>query len=455
MKLKFINFAAIIAFTFAFIQQLIVALSTVMIAKLSQAVVKGEGYLLWLILFIISLIIVYIPTTLTNLFSNRAKYLTYCDFIRQFSKIALNHPEEYSSSGFREEKEAYFTHEAWIVIQDNYNFFLDMFSLVFNVGLNILVLCLYLDFAFLLSYLCAIPLTLLCIFLSKGLLQKLSDESQKSRKEMMQTLSSGWDSILVGNALNTNIWKDNFFTKCKTSENTQRSLILGIDITSTMTLVLCSLPIFLTLFMYYNRSAANLELLSVLVATTPRQITTIQNLSDMIGLSVKLNEKIMKIKQISLQLDFMNLACSKGTISWDRIHAKSLSQNITLHSMNDLKMATNDFAKGRYSIVGNNGTGKSTLLAGIKSMLGDKAYFLPSQSKMMFSNELNHLEYSAGEKKMANLQEISLNIKPTEVSVLLLDEWNNNLDYENFNKANALIDELSTNFCVIEVLHKF
>ncbi|MDR0314311.1 MAG: AAA family ATPase, partial [Treponema sp.] len=438
MKLKFLNYATIIGFCFVLVQQIIVATSTVMIAKLSQAVVSGDEYRLWLILFIISLTVVYIPTTLTNYFINKAKYITYSDYIKKFSVIAYNHPHHFFNSNFRERKESYFTHEAWLIIQEDYNFFVDMFSLLFNVGLNVLVLSYYLNTAFLFSYICAIPLTILCVSASKPILRKWSDSSQKSRNAMLQTLYSGWDTILTGNIWNVFIWKNNFMKKCITSDKNQRKLTLNIDLASIITLFVSASPILIVLFMSFMDAVGDAQMLAVLVATTPRQITTIQHLSDTIGLFINLNDKIRRTRQVSYQLNFSEPLSSQGKISWGSLMLTMATERKPLNKFDDLITYTNDFSKGRYTITGDNGSGKTTLLAEVKVKLGDKAYILPSQSKMVFLNETDKKGFSTGEKAIENLKEIAQNVDNTNVSVLLLDEWNANLDNDNMNNLSNI-----------------
>ena len=177
MNIKFLNYASVIGLVFVLIQQMIVASSTIMIANLSQSIVSGRGYILWLILFIISLTIVYIPTALTNFFINKAKYITYSDYINTFSEKTVNHTHNFFNKNFRDEKESYFTHESWLIIQEDYDFITDMASLILSVTLNVIVLSYFLNTAFFISYLCTVPLTILCVIISKSKLQQYSDKA--------------------------------------------------------------------------------------------------------------------------------------------------------------------------------------------------------------------------------------------------------------------------------------
>jgi len=455
MRAQFLNHATIIGIFFIIVQQSIVASSTALIALLSQSVMEGYGYMLWLILFVVSLSIVYIPTMLTNYFFNKSKYITYGKYVLNFSEQAYNHPNCYFNSRFREEKESYFTHEAWLIIQEVNQFIMDILSVFLNVFLNVVVLSIFLDWSFLVAYIFAIPLSLACILASKSRLQKKSDEMQQSRNDMMQSLINGWDTILIGNTWNMRLWKDKFINRWNIADKAQRKLTLEIDAMSLITLVVSALPILTVLFMSFIRAQGDLVMLAMLVATAPRQVLTIQYLSDIIGLFVNLNDKVHRTRQLSRNLIFdESFSDIGGKIAWGNIYIEVAGRKTALYNYDELNSLTKKFSKGRYTITGDNGTGKTTLLTKIKVTLQDGAYLLPSQSKMTFLNENKHKEYSTGEKTLENLREISLNACDGRVSVLLLDEWNANLDKDNIKRINLEIDRLSNSICVIEVLHK-
>ena len=166
------------------------------------------------------------------------------------------------------------------------------------------------------------------------------------------------------------------------------------------------------------------------------------------------NDKIRRTKKLSDNLNFDKESFNAGKISWGKIFITSKkTDTLPIYNFNDLTASTNNFKKGRYTITGDNGSGKTTLLAEIKTQLSDNAYILPSQSKMMFLNGLSGREFSTGEKTAENLNEIASNINNIGITVLLLDEWNANLDKENINNLNKIIDDISLNICVIEVVH--
>jgi len=271
---------------------------------------------------------------------------------------------------------------------------------------------------------------------------------------MMQTLSFGWDTILIGNKWNNSLWNNIFKRKCDEADKNQRKLTLEIDVMAIITLIASAFPILVTLFISFLNAENDIQKLAMLAATTPRQVITIQNLSDIINLFVNLNDKVYRTKQLSANLLFdEDLLIPDNKITWGNVFIANKKEKIVLNSFSDLLSATNNFEKGRYTITGDNGTGKTTLLANIKSNMGDKAYLLPSHSKMLFLNDSQERGYSTGEKLHENFKEISSNINDGVISILLLDEWNANLDKENLSNVNLDIEEISKIVCVIEVLH--
>jgi len=85
----------------------------------------------------------------------------------------------------------------------------------------------------------------------------------------------------------------------------------------------------------------------------------------------------------------------------------------------------------------------------VKNALASKAFFLPTHNQLSFLSETN--KYSTGESLHNRLVEI---IEKVDADVLLLDEWDANLDHENKERLSSLIDELARSKCVIEVRHR-
>ncbi|MFZ4098995.1 MAG: hypothetical protein ACOYKZ_01535 [Chlamydiia bacterium] len=104
---------------------------------------------------------------------------------------------------------------------------------------------------------------------------------------------------------------------------------------------------------------------------------------------------------------------------------------------------------GRYTLRGANGSGKTSLLLLLKQQLGDQAFFLPAKHNLMFQSHSS--EGSTGQLLRRSLQEIQDNIR---VPLVLLDEWDANLDAQTAQQVSGEIDTLAQACCVIESRHR-
>jgi energy-coupling factor transporter ATP-binding protein EcfA2 len=98
---------------------------------------------------------------------------------------------------------------------------------------------------------------------------------------------------------------------------------------------------------------------------------------------------------------------------------------------------------------GPNGSGKSTFLLELKGANPDQVFYLPSSfEQLVWQGKQDGL--STGQRMMRILAEIR---QMDEVKVLLLDEWDANLDQENTRLADDFLDALAREKVVVEVRH--
>lgn len=447
---KFINKYSLLSLFFCVLEQLIVASSTLWIVRLGQSVVSNDMPYIWLILFVMSLTLVFIPRLFANANISHAKYITFRNFINDYKNNLFNQPHLLTNEKFNHQYQSYFINQTWIVVNDAFDFFLDLFTTLFNVVFNIIVVCYTVNFKLFYGYLIAFFIIIFNIFILKNKINKINIHSQKSHAEMNDTLVSGWDTILVGNVYNILKWSDNFLNKSRKSEKYNVKLSVFSDLTSMFSMLLSLIPIMTTSALIFL-SNKNTLILSALVVTLPRQVNTIQYISILISSAVKvtgIKAKIADIEKSSILP--LNYESYIGTISWGEIYAYTPNGSTQINSIEDIYKITNNFHPCRVTIRGNNGTGKFTILMNIKQQLADKAYYLPSNSNIFFASTFEN-EHSTGEKIIAQLIDI---IDNADIEVILLDEWDANLDQTNIDRISKLIDKLSGNKCIIEVRHR-
>lgn len=105
---------------------------------------------------------------------------------------------------------------------------------------------------------------------------------------------------------------------------------------------------------------------------------------------------------------------------------------------------------GRYVLSGPNGSGKTSLLLQMKMLSKDEAIYLPAQA-FLFPSPGTGL--STGQRKLRELIDLFA-LARGRTRLILLDEWDANLDPANRERISAEIDVLARTHAVVEVSHR-
>jgi ABC-type transport system involved in cytochrome bd biosynthesis fused ATPase/permease subunit len=159
-------------------------------------------------------------------------------------------------------------------------------------------------------------------------------------------------------------------------------------------------------------------------------------------------------------------------IKFDRLVLRERDHANVVSSVNDALRIVQAQPTGRVNIRGGNGTGKSSLLASLKTELRQRAFYWPASDRLAFEfaggvvpvdvegddekivvteSMDKKLGFSTGERQLKSLEEI---VNDTDARVYLLDEWDANLDAANKVKADALVDALAARARVVEISHR-
>jgi hypothetical protein len=104
---------------------------------------------------------------------------------------------------------------------------------------------------------------------------------------------------------------------------------------------------------------------------------------------------------------------------------------------------------GRYTIQAPNGAGKTTFLKALKFKLGDSGFYLPAHAEgLAWAANVDGM--STGQKMISHLAEID---GLSDISHILLDEWDANLDDKNTALFDQRLDSTALSKVVIEVRH--
>ncbi|CUI16827.1 hypothetical protein PNK_1210 [Candidatus Protochlamydia naegleriophila] len=440
-------------------QQLIEASATVWLVTMVKKITAGENFFPYLFIYLATLVFPYIPGCFANIIKISWRQEAQRSFINAFVSSNRNQIGEWSNKGIREEKLSILTAEAPSALQALIDYVYDLYSYVISVFFNIFALSVVVEPLFGLAYAVSVLMVIMVMKIKRRLQRRLTKKALTARIDLYQSLLAAWDNVLLGNRYNFKLWED------KTTQRLNRCLQKNVDlerfdqVLAIVISLLTCIPSLLVVvyYIYANRfSAANL---TAFLVTLPILFTILSY--TYLTLSLIFRWTMHKSKLLSIYKAIQPTSdayfAMEKKVKWGKIQfvlspAKSdvhtsLAAPSFLTSYQDLLTYTK--SSGRITVRGENGAGKSTLLMLIKNELCDRAFFLPTQNQLSFISETN--KYSTGESLRNRILEI---IDKVDVDVLLLDEWDANLDKDNREILSALIDECAAKKCVIEVRHR-
>lgn len=338
------------------------------------------------------------------------------------------------------------TKEAPQLISETNRLIFDLFSTGLNVSLNLIIISTLFDIKIFFSFIAGALILVVGTLLTKNKNQKIASEYEKEKTVLSSWLSILWDNLTIGNGINFNHWQNifearKFQLKAKTME-----FCLSQDVTSTFLSMLGFIPtVGLILFYSFEKSNHPQELVPFVVLF-PRifgllNVTTtlVFLLRSSYGFSGRWSYLLNETS--TPQPHDLEERISMNKISVDQVSAE-------LSSPGDILELINGHGQ-RLTLRGDNGAGKSTLLYWLKNELGEDSCYLPHQSNLVFQDCDD--KKSTGQRMRFHLNEL---LNTTKAKIILLDEWDANLDSSSIMETSRLIDEIAQFKTVIEVRHR-
>ncbi|MGK8251681.1 hypothetical protein [Moraxella lacunata] len=424
---------------FVGIAQLIVASSTFFIANLAKSVTDGTLSLPYLIGFVTSLTLVLIPLYFASIFLEKAKFDSLARYNTLFDKHFLGKSCHYNNHTLKQTATAMLAQESKHTLDDSLLGVFDMITLLLNVGFNLIVIAWVLDGFILLGYGLGMVLAMGAVHLFKGRLGNLAKTAQMSRLMLMSGLSKAWDNVIIFNKYNYlrhNRTLTDTLNKAKTDSIHAKSMRHLSSNVGMLVLLVCVLTASGVLFW---QNLGDMAMLAMLVATLPRQIQMLQMSHELIGYRAEISTLMARLDGLIQLFDTPNATLDKH-IKKDRIFVKQTNQVFDFD-----EFLKNPPSTGRITLVGDNGVGKSCVLLTLKNRLSERAYYLPAKHELIFDNT----EGSTGQRLIGEIDELTGDDTP----ILLLDEWDANLDGVNTDIIHAKLDEIGKTRLVVEVRH--
>ncbi|MEK2687548.1 ATP-binding cassette domain-containing protein [Bdellovibrio sp. GT3] len=319
--------------------------------------------------------------------------------------------------------------------------YIDVFSYALSIILSALVIGYVLDPQFIPAFIVSGAIS----FFAFRALQKRAttafEEEQNAKLSLNSYLLTSWENIFFKNSPQINTYKSRLHTLLKNSlEKSKTSVRWYEGLVVILTLVSC-LPVMSLIVFTLFKNQGNAPVLIALLATIPRQLTMLGTFRSIFTAVASLISFESKFKILAEGTKLSELGYC------NRIKANQIQvENKNYQTTNEIKEQIENATPRRLEVRGNNGSGKSTLLLMLNEQVEESIY-LPANPQF----DIPNLKVgSTGQNILQHLKHIAqMNEK-----IILLDEWDANLDEENIEKINTLINEIAKEKVVVEVRHR-
>lgn len=429
------------------VMQVIVASSTIWLVQLIHAVQSGQN--LWpdFGLFCLSLILPYFPGATALVVMNQWQMTTIKGFVEAFVERHKHQTPFWSSKNEKELRISLLTAEG----QQTYNVFIEYIhrfaSCALNVSLNLIVLAYLVEWKFIAGYLLSLFLALLLLKRANSKQSWLASQAQNARLEMGQSLLQAWDNVLLGNQYNYDLWRGTFISRLQMATELNVASSRYRQILSVAFAFLTLAPCFTIVAHSMWTQQANPLILSAFVVTLPRLFLILGFTHSLIDLFSEWSIQQSRLTGINQILTSSMDVLLGDRIQWDKIIFAENGSSKQAKSLAEIEGYLHKPC--RVTLRGPNGCGKSSLLLLLKDQLQQRAFYLPSEDHLAFQFDGSAL--STGQRLKKKLFELR---EKVDAEVLLLDEWDANLDAANQQEISGIIEQMSQIKAVLEIRHR-
>ena len=445
MKSVFVSRYAGLSLLSLVIEQAIVASSTFWLAWLAKAIADGSTLLPPFIGFVCSLTLVYVPSLIKRTCLAKAKVAALERYVDLCSRGLHCVPHLSQNQVFQRERRGFIETESFLVIDEAFDFADMSLGLLLNVAFNVSALCIAFGARLLWAYLLAAGLGIALTAASAKRVRSDSAAMQESRAGAYGALAGAWDAITLGNAYNLDLWRKDFGRKIAGYRTGAAGAVRNIEALTSLTLWVSVIPVAAFMAHALFSPHANAALKTVILATFPRQIQVIQYIADIVNCLLRWSAARERVRSLGRALVVgPDTGGMTGRIQKERIACVNAE---------GLQVELDGFeppGTGRLTVRGGNGSGKSTWLLDLKRRRPNGSIILPAHNRLHFASVAG-ADLSTGQR-LGRIMEELYAVEPLQL--ILLDEWDANLDRENMQRIDALIDRLARRCYVIEVRHR-
>lgn len=450
------------AFIFILVQQSIVASSTWFLSQVTTRINEPAQILSWLLGFVLCLALPYLPGVVALRKIAMVKNLAQLRILERLRTVIEGRSTLLSHQGEREKRFVFLQREGEDFVTQACDAGFDFTQTLFNVLLNIVSLVMVVHTALLPTYALSLILMIAAVRIGREPLTTATRQLRTARVNFENTRLKTWENLTIGNTLNTQRWNSSLAHQYQDFAKKRIHLLTIREVTSLISTWAAMVPVLAANVWMIYKAHSGPEI-ALLVATLPRQLMVLNHihiLSSHSGLWHELRERFAGLQEALTDITPSVLQEHEVRIDFSKIGLEAVEdggKNLQSDTRFPRAKHSSDFVnwaqtkpQGRFRVKGNNGAGKSTLLRSLKETLGPDAFYLPAEHQALDFPVADGL--SSGQRARSILECLQ-NPENQPPRVILLDEWDANLDTHHRMLLDSLIARLGEKHLVLEVRH--
>jgi hypothetical protein len=428
------------------LQQVIVASSTIWLTRFAAGVAGHAAFGHWLLLYLASLSLPYVPGTLVLYTLERWSLDCQSRLLALTDSIWYGKTTHWHDAKERSHLLSLYSKEAPRLLDDFVRYAYSLTSCSLNALFNILTLAVVVEPMLLAAYVVSLVVASIIIRAQGETNERLAEQAQTARLRCSESQLGMWDNTLLGNSYNHAIW----YEALQGAFRGMASQVLRASrFSQSVTLLIIAgtqLPVALVLCWDLLLKPVPAAQAIALVVALPRLFQIVNSSHEVLSLIAMWHAQKGKLRILD-QLLRPTTEISPP-IRYDQLRANN--HPLPADCATPADFIANVAPGSRVTLTGANGAGKTTLLLQLKGCYGSDAYYMPAKHTLAFHESTDRA--STGQAVIAQLDEI---IRRRVAPVLLLDEWDANLDSQHQRALDARLAALhATGVTVIEVRHR-
>lgn len=431
------------ALSLTLLQQFLLALSTYYIALAGAALTDAamRQVMLYISLFFLFALMAYMTSSAAAVLSTVASNSIWKKYANS-TLVATTKSLELASEKNRKTISQWLGSEALPTVTYACELYLETTSVCTNIIFTIVVF--YISTGKYMAL--TVTISLLISFLLTTALRRTIEISAKKMQQRklgaMLSIEPTWNAAMFGNRTMRSTGFDAMNAKIKSYTSELKKYILLEQAVACIPTVITTLAVIL---IFQFTSFFTTSIAGALVALLPRSLQVFGNvhsLSICLSKFFLVRSKLHNLIHFSSRLpkyDHMQEAPLHAIVIWDMLAKQKISPTEFIKNIHEEKITN-----GRFMVTGANGSGKTTLLKIIKGLVKDAILITPETNFFQPDREL-----STGQRRHKEV----INILSMRPPVIMLDEWDANLDNGNFRQIDHLLETACTQMVVIEVRH--